>query len=232
MSPTSWSLEQLEDRTGEVEAGGEPSRPAASGDRAADPAEAAAGEDHDEGTTRLEEAEARIEELEERIEAEYRRGYEEGREDGRRETRAELEDEVEAAVASLADAASELEAELPGWERALEDNLRALAVAIARHVLGREVEADPGIVRERVREALDRFPADEAVTLRLHPRDLSLLREAAETTDLELGSGRDIEWRADGSLERGSCVADGPEHVVDGRTDRALLRVYKELSHG
>lgn len=227
MNARSWSLEELEDRSGD-----DTELASDSGHRNGRPvnpdAEDGATGEPDPGP----ELEERIRTLEEEAEEEYRRGYEDGLEEGRREAREELEEEVASAVDALREAAGEMEIELPRWEDAVEDNLCALAVAVARRLVGEKVEGDREVLRRTVREALDRFPPDEPVTLRMHPDDLSLIRDASGDPELQLGSGRDVEWRSDEELNRGGCLAEGPEHVVDGRTDRALLRLYKELSRG
>lgn len=228
MNPRSWSLEELEDRSDREDAALDP----AAGDPNGRPEDRDAADESPADGEPDAELEERILELEEEAEAEYRRGYEEGLEEGRREAREELEEEVASAVEALQEAADEMKVELPRWEDAVQDNLCALAVAVARRLVGEQVEGDREVLRRTVREALDRFPPDEPVTLRMHPDDLSLIRDAAGDSEMELGSGREVDWRPDEELNRGGCLAEGPEHVVDGRTDRALLRIYKELSRG
>lgn len=228
MNPRSWSLEELEDRSDREDAPFE----SAAGNRNGPPENPNASEAPSADGQPDAGLEERIRELEEEADEEYRRGYEEGLEEGRREAREELEEEVASAVAALEEAADEMQVELPRWEDAVEDNLCALAMAVARRLVGEQVEGDRKVLRRTVREALDRFPPDEAITLRMHPDDLALIRDAADDAEVELGSGREIEWRPDEELNRGGCLAEGPEHVVDGRTDRALLRIYKELSRG
>ena len=82
-----------------------------------------------------------------------------------------------------------------------------LALAVASHVVGVSIETDRLQVDRLVQAAIERLGWAGSVTVTLHPDDLRLLRKQC---DLETGVP-DVDWRADATLVRGSCVATCPE---------------------
>jgi flagellar biosynthesis/type III secretory pathway protein FliH len=155
----------------------------------------------------------------------YARGVAEGRAEGERAAM-EL---LRAPVAAAASAADALRAGEERWAGVLEDNICALAVAIARHIVEREVAADPGIVRSLVRSAVAEFPADQPLRIRVHPQDLAAITAAQGLAEDALQ--RSASWTADPALSPGECIVEGRERIVDGRIDTALERIYRRLSH-
>jgi flagellar assembly protein FliH len=126
-------------------------------------------------------------------------------------------------LAALDEAMTQLQAGEARWMGALESNVTAIAMAAARHVIGREVAAEPGLLRDVLARALAEFPADDSLTVRLHPTDLAVV--AGE------GVLRQIRWTADASIAPGGCLVEGRERIVDGRVDTALERLYRLLTH-
>lgn len=152
--------------------------------------------------------------------------YAEGLADGQR---SEAE-RMAPTLAALHEAIEEVRGSAPAWMDNLEKNLLTLAVAVARQVVGRELTSDPDAVRQLVTRALGRFPVEESLTIRLHPSDLSRISASSvENPGSDPAAGRDVRWRADAHIAEGSCVVEGPERMVDGRVDKALLRIYQAL---
>lgn len=171
--------------------------------------------------------EARIEEAYQRGRAEgYAEGREEGLEEGRREERAN----VVPAVRALGAAIDAVRIEESGWLDALEKNIYALSVAIARH--RRSFRTDAETIVSLIRQALTEFPLDQQLRIRLNPQDLSLITaaSAAGGAAAQIAPGRNARWIPDPKIARGGFVIEGRERIVDGRIDRALERIYRELS--
>lgn len=166
--------------------------------------------------------------LEERLETVFREGFERGKEVGVSQTVEELND----AISSLRGAAGALHEEVARRTNATEDNLRALAIAVARHLLDRELETDAEEISRLVSRALAKFPLDEAVRIRLNPIDLNMISAtvAAQGEGVHLTEGREVEWIPDQSISRGGFLVEGQERLLDAQLDRALERVYRELS--
>lgn len=133
----------------------------------------------------------------------------------------------------LGAAVAQLKEEEARYLHGLEENLAALAVAVARHLIGREVRQDASIVADLVRRALAEFPVDQPVRVRVHPLDLSAITAATapDGTPVEVAPARDLTWLADPRVQRGGAMLEGRERVVDGRVDVALERAFRRLAN-
>lgn len=154
---------------------------------------------------------------------EYAQGYA----DGAHAVRAEFASAVTSALLALADAVEHVRLHEAPWIANAEENLAAMAVVVAQHVIEREVTADTQIVRELVRRALAQFPLDQTISVRLHPDDLTAC-ESLLAPDA-IGRQRDIRLLADLHVHRGGCLVEGRERVIDGRVDTSLERAYRSL---
>lgn len=160
-----------------------------------------------------------------RIEAEaYARGFAEG-ELAARET---LDAEMAFTMRAITAAAQSLQQNEARWVSNAEENIAALAVMVARHIVQREVLVDPSFLHEMVNRALAQYPAEQELTVRLHPQDLLTCRGVLEQPGGTV-AGRTIRWIADPSIARGGCLTEGRERVIDGRVDTALERAYRAL---
>jgi flagellar assembly protein FliH len=94
-----------------------------------------------------------------------------------------------------------------------------LATVIARRVIGRELQLDPSLIEQAVRDAAAALPsATRALRVWVNPGDMDLLRElgAAET-----------HWRfgANPALQRGDCVLESENSRLDARVATRLSAV-------
>jgi len=168
-------------------------------------------------------------EVDRRVQEAFALGYEEGREAG------EIAEgmRLRAAMQAAEDALDSLRAGEMRWTGALEENICALAVAVARQVVGRELEADPLTLTELVRRAVAEFPADQPLRIRVSAQDLALLNSAAgaDAPVPGVAPDRETRWVADSLVAPGGCIVEGRERIVDGRVDNALERIYRRLTH-
>jgi len=159
------------------------------------------------------------------------RAYERGLEDGLAQGAEREAERVGETLAVLETAMAQFDSARPVWLDQVKKNLQALAIAVARQIIQRELQSDADAIGELVTRALGQFPIDVPLTIRLNPRDLSNISAAAlERTGGDLAAGREVRWRPDPSMDPGGCVVEGPERLVDGRVDKALLRIYHELA--
>ncbi|MFM7843670.1 MAG: FliH/SctL family protein [Planctomycetota bacterium] len=157
--------------------------------------------------------------------------------DGLLAGRAEAEQEVRAAVQRhLAEApatwASVLQAVqrsrqewLARWEREALD----LSVAIAERLIRREVQQQPEITLDLIRETLQLAAGRNRCQLALHPSDLELLSEQLRQLQSDLGKSVAVELIADGRMERGSCRLHTEFGVIDQQWTTQIARVLEEL---
>ncbi len=159
-------------------------------------------------------------------EAAYQRGYAEGQmayAEAREHELGEVMAGARAAVRALETAAEALRGQVA-------TTVHALAVAIARHLVERELTQDPAGVQLLVGKALALAPMSGPVVVRLNPLDLSALQEIGGTAALATDAV-ELRWTGDATLSRGSCLVETASSVIDGRVDRALLDLYERLGH-
>jgi flagellar assembly protein FliH len=160
----------------------------------------------------------------------YAQGFEDGRLEGEQGEQARLR----TALAAAQDALDQVRDGEQAWTGTIEENVCALAVAIARQIIAREVDAGPDVIAGLVRRAIAEFGTERQLRIRVHPQDLALLQAAGADDDdgaERLATGREVRWVADVGVARGGCVVEGRERIVDGRVDAALERMYRRLTY-
>lgn len=149
-------------------------------------------------------------------------------EDGRRAGRAEAVATLEPAARALHEASLALGSAREEILHDLRCNVTALALAIAKRIIGREVAADSAIVGDLVAQGLELVKPDSPVEIRLNPSDLEAVKAGLE---LRPGDETYIHWTADPELERGGFFIEGPRRIVDGRLDEAMRVLYERLAY-
>ncbi len=103
-----------------------------------------------------------------------------------------------------------------------------LAAAIAERLVVHELQLNPDVAREMIREALQ-MAAGARKSLRLHGEDAALLGgHAAEVVRVFAACGK-AEIVPDNSLTRGSCVIETQHGTIDARLETLLERIVSEL---
>ncbi len=153
----------------------------------------------------------------------YQRGYH----DAVMAAQVASDSELAATVCALHEAIASVELHAARWTANAEENIAALAVLVARHVILREVAVDASLVRDLVQRALEQFPIDQSIVVRLHPEDAATCTAAA----LSEGTTRipDVRCVADPHIARGGCLVEGRERIIDGRIDTSLERAYRAI---
>ncbi len=107
-----------------------------------------------------------------------------------------------------------------------ERDLLALALEIARKIIGRDLERDPDLVMEIIAGCTEAARASKAMVLRVNPEDGKLLREKKPKLMELIGRSVDLSIRDDTEIERGGCVIQTEYGVIDGqiRTQFEMLR--------
>jgi flagellar biosynthesis/type III secretory pathway protein FliH len=167
---------------------------------------------------------------EELIRDAFDRGYEEGRIAGELAEAARLRMAVRAAEEAL----DALRVGEIRWTGTIEENVCALAVTVARQIIGRELVADIEPIAELIRAALVEFPIDQPIRIRINPGDLNTLSSSGiiEGDPLRgITQSREARWLPDASIAPGGCMVEGRERIIDGRVDTALERVYRRLTY-
>ena len=159
----------------------------------------------------------------------FRQGLEEGRAKGHTEGVRKGEAELKAKARQLEALIQSFAAPLEELDAGLEDTLVSLALAVGKHLVRRELRADPGQVVAVIREAVQALPLTSGtVRVSLHPEDAALVREVLAVSDAE------PHWRIvdDPILTRGGCkVVSGASHIdatVETRVAAVVARIMGE----
>jgi flagellar assembly protein FliH len=174
-----------------------------------------------------------------------RSAHEEGRTAGLREGLAHAADDIEKKSAQLADAMAleKLQTTFPAlqaaseamvherdcWLSRWETTAVGLAIAIAEKILHRELEIQPEIAVELVRETLDLAAGSSRLLLRMHPKDVTLLGPHADDVVRAASRCGEVEIAADPSIARGGCVIETQHGTIDARLETQLERIMSEL---
>lgn len=179
-------------------------------------------------------------ELSLRIDAERARaeadGYAKGRADGERAARASMEESTTHVLSALEQAVESIQTHEARWINNAEVNIAALAVLVARQIVQRELLSDESIIADLVSKAISHYQIDEEITIRLHPEDLNVCRaimsQSPDSSDTNnTGSPlRRLRWLSDSTIDRGGCLTEGRERIIDGRVDACLERAYRTLA--
>jgi flagellar biosynthesis/type III secretory pathway protein FliH len=178
--------------------------------------------------SQVDQAERLRQEIELRVEEAHAAGYAAGRLDGELAEAARFRNATTATELAL----DTIRASEARWQECVTENIAALAVTVARHIVGRELDSDAASVADLVKRALAEFPIDQPMRVRVNPHDLSLLSQPTPTggEPLSIAPNRDVRWLADSRIQPGGCVVEGRDRIIDGRVDTALERLYRTLT--
>ncbi len=192
------------------------------------------------GGTPAPEPEPEVEELDEsdapqpltaeQIEAIQQEAYREGFEQGRREGLESGTAEVRANALRLQHIFKSLAEPLAELDERVENELLELAVAVARQVIYRELQTDPGHIVGVIREAMKLLPThQQEIRILLHPEDAKLLREK-----LPMAADGEQSWRLveDPVLTRGGCRVVTENAQIDATVEKRLNTTVAELFGG
>jgi flagellar assembly protein FliH len=142
-----------------------------------------------------------------------REAYEAGFAAGERAGRETGEAAARRLVAAIDAVRAEIEATRTALVPEAEREVVHLSIAVARAVLGYEVEAGHPVVAAGVAAAREHFSARVALTIRIHPEDRSVLESQARETLDRIGGG--YELVDDPGIARGGAVVEGEGKVID-----------------
>jgi len=197
------------------------------------------------------------EEAERSLAAATEEAFARGWEEGQKAMAPKLEAEIRAKVAAEADAAIEQsrrqieEKMLAERDRAsltLHEAARALSVArekmqesyaadvarvalgVAKEVIMKELATEPAMIEASVRHCLQRSHGHEIFQVRVHPKDLEIVRQA-----FGVGENAQLKFVADDTIEPGGCIVDTDLGSVDGQLEtrwNRVVSVFEESFRG
>lgn len=165
---------------------------------------------------------SRIEKLEQAAREEgYEVGYSEGLKAGERE--------IAERVNRLDSLAHTLARPLDGVDEAVERELLAIATALARQLVRRELQLQPDEIIPVIREAVAMLPhTAHKIEICLHPEDSELARSVLNVDP----DGADWVLRPDPELIRGDCRVVSDLSEVDARLETRLTALFSNFLSG
>ena len=155
----------------------------------------------------------------------YHEAFQQGLREGTAAGREQLRAQVERIDLLLTDLARPLAA----LDEGVQHELLALAMALARQIVRRELKQDPTQIIGIVREAVAQLPiAARDVRVQLHPQDAAIVREHLAPAE------RERAWSLveDPMMMRGGCQVVSASSRIEVRLDTRLGALLSELMGG
>ena len=166
----------------------------------------------------LESAQARSKEIEEEA---FDRGYETGMKAASRESSGYL-----TTLESICLQAAE---EKERIIKAAELEIANLSTRIAEKIIGEEVKADPEVVMNVAKRAIELATDREQIIVRVNPADLEMIRSRKEKLLASVDGTKHIQAMADERVKRGGCVIETNSGNVDAKISSQLGQIEESL---
>jgi flagellar assembly protein FliH len=160
--------------------------------------------------------------FEEKIQAAHQQGVQEGHRAARQEMGAQLE----AMHVRMARAIEEMSGMRQRFRHEAEEDVVALALAIARRILHRELTMAPDALLGLVKAALEKIEAREVHHVRIRPEDAPMVKQFLE----KMGLPQKVEVISDPGLERGSAILDSSRGALDASVETQLAEIERGLA--
>jgi len=159
---------------------------------------------------------------EQKIRAAHQQGVNEGQASARQELGAQLE----AIHLRTARAIEEMSGMRQRFRQEAEEDVVALALAIAKRILHRELTVAPDALLGLVKAALEKIEAREVHTVRIRPEDAAMVKQFLE----KMGLPQRIEVLSDPGLERGAAILDSKRGALDASVETQLAEIERGLA--
>jgi len=156
---------------------------------------------------------------EQRTQAAYQQGLKEGHAAAQREMLAQ----VDLINGRLARTIEELTGVRQRFRHEAEEDVVALALAIARRILHRELTIAPEALLGLVKAALEKIDGRELHSVRVRPEDAAMIQQHFE----KMGLPRRVEVIADPGLERGAAILDSSRGTLDASVETQLSEIER-----
>ena len=164
----------------------------------------------------------------EKIEEVRVQAYAKGKNDGLNEGH----QSVEQALTDLEEYTKKLVENEKNFLRYAEKHVVTLAVAVAKRILGREVETDKMIVVHSVQEALGQVADKASISIKVNHEDYDNIlkhRKALQEIDRNFP---ELEFIKDDKISRGGCIIQTRTGMIDGRLTSQLEEIERNFTRG
>jgi flagellar assembly protein FliH len=157
--------------------------------------------------------------LEQHLQGAYQRGFQ----DGQGAARKELGGELDAMAVRLARTIEEVSGMRQRFRHEAEEEVIALAVAVARRILHRELTVAPEALVGLLKAALEKIEAREVHRVHVRPEDVPLVQQHLD----QMGLPQRVELIADPALERGAIILDSSRGALDASVETQLAEIER-----
>jgi flagellar assembly protein FliH len=157
--------------------------------------------------------------IEQHLSEARQQGFQEGQAAGRQS----LAGQVEAMQLKLARSIEELTGSRLRCRREAEKDAVALALAVARRILHRELTVAPDALLGLVKAAFDKMEAREVHQVRVSRQDSAMLRQFFE----QMGLPQRVEVIADPALAAGGVIIESSRGLLDASVDTQLAEIER-----
>ncbi len=163
--------------------------------------------------------------LEEQLQA----AYDAGHQAGRNELPWREEEELTRAVETFTVTLDALDRMATHWVRAERDTVLALATAMAKHLVGDAVEADPNRLAPAIESALELVAGLEPARVQLAPQDFERIQNSVDPLLLSLMETHRGRLVTSDRIPAGSAVVESQDRRVAVSLNASLDRMAEEL---
>lgn len=185
-----------------------------------EPAQASMPAPEERAQTLLNEARRRAETIE-------REAFEKGFDQGERAGKETAERSLATTLQALKQGITALSKAQESRAKHLEVEVIRLAMAVAKKILQREVQAEPNVVLDVVRAALKRVNLRDEVTVKVNPMDRDTITEACPAILQEIEEIRSLTIEADETVEQGGAMVECTMGELDVRLERQLQEIER-----
>jgi flagellar assembly protein FliH len=148
---------------------------------------------------------------------------------GLQKGKAETSEEIQRALELLSQYAQLLKAEKSEFASLLEKAALDLGFSLAKKIIARELQADSEAVANIVRNAVQQVMDCDHVRVRVNPQDFDYLRTLHADMEQYLSRDAKLELKSDASIERGGCLIETENGMLDARLSSQLETLYAKL---
>jgi flagellar assembly protein FliH len=159
-------------------------------------------------------------------EEKIRSAHQQGVQEGRAAAREELAAQLEAMNVRMSRAIQEMSGMRQRFRHEAEEDVVALALAIARRILHRELTMAPDALLGLVKAALEKIEAREVHRVRIRPEDAPMVKQFLE----KMGLPQKVEVISDPGLERGAAILDSSRGALDASVETQLEEIGRGLA--
>ena len=157
------------------------------------------------------------------LEQHLQEAYQQGFQNGQNAAQQELGGQIDAMATRLARTIEEGSGLRQRYRHEAEEDVIALAMAIARRILHRELTVDPDALLGLLKAALEKIAVREVHRVRVRPEDAPLVQQHLD----KMGLPQRVELIADPSLERGSAILDSSRGALDVSVETQLAEIER-----